>query len=79
MATKFVPVTSLEEAEQAYAAGLLFLDNFSEQSGQHRTEFVRIDTDPGLLRDCWRERFGKEWPMSDFGVFVEEEDGSEVV
>ena len=79
MASRFVPVKSFEEAEKLFEAGLLLVDNHEEGSGLYRTDFVNpSDPNHEWLRKVWRMRFGKPWPMYDFGVFVED-DSSEMI
>lgn len=75
MASRFVPVKSFEEAEKLFEAGLLLLDNFDECSPEwYRKDFRNLsDPNEWEIAAVWRRRFGKEWPMHDFGVFVEED------
>lgn len=79
MASRFVPVKSFGEAEKLFEAGLLLVDNHEESQPEwYRQDFRNLsDPDEWEIAEVWRERFGKEWPMHDFGTWVED-DTSEV-
>lgn len=75
MASRFVPVKSFEEAEKLFEAGLLLVDNYDEsQPSWYRKDFVNLsDLDNAYVEEEWREKFGKEWPVYDFGTWVEDD------